>query len=112
MSTVGGTLSSHRTGHFFESERQPNSAPLTHRHTRVGRYHGTLKSHSMSASYVNRSPSRLKAASYVLRHPVQISSHVLPSGSVFAIHAPGAMTSRMNPRPMSGGSRLSSAQCV
>ena len=38
--------------------------PLAARQTRVGRYQGVLTSHSMSASYVNKSPYLLNAASY------------------------------------------------
>ena len=63
MSISGGRLSGKQAGQLPEPDRQPSSAPLVAWLTRVGRYHGVPKSHSMSESYTNSSPSALNARS-------------------------------------------------
>ncbi len=67
MLMTGGRLSGQAVDHLLLPVRQPNSLPLVAWQMRVGRYQGVPMSHSMSASYTNKSPVSLKAMSKALR---------------------------------------------
>ena len=70
--------------------RQPNSLPLVACTARVGRYQGMPMSHSMSASYANRSPSALKASRSCCGSRCSGFPRSCRRGSVRAIQPPGS----------------------
>src|SRR5690606_25220912 len=63
MLITGGRLSGYDGDYWLLPVRHPSSLTIVTWQMRVGRYQGMPKSHSMSESYVNSSPSSLKAIS-------------------------------------------------